>query len=81
MKLVNTTYNSPEDMIKKLQQITGKTNLKIYKNISSFYNKMDMRMDGVTFARIAQGNNKIYHEVFLLMKLLQTKTSYYEYEH
>ena len=31
-------------------------------------------MDGVLFARNAQGINKIYHEVILLMKILQTKT-------
>ena len=60
-------------MINKLQQLKCKTKLKFYKNISNFYIIKDMRMDEVPFAKIAQGINKIYHEVFLLMKFLQTK--------
>ena len=35
MKLVNITYNSTEDMINKLQEIKGKTKLKVKKNISN----------------------------------------------
>ena len=31
--MVNTTYNSTEDMINKLQQLKGKTKLKFYKKI------------------------------------------------
>ena len=38
MNLVNTNYNSTEDMIDKLQQLNGKTKLKFYKNISIYYN-------------------------------------------
>ena len=37
MNMVNTNYNSTEDMIDKLQQLKGKTKLKFYKN---FYNEM-----------------------------------------
>ena len=32
MNMVNTTYNSTEDMIDKLQSLKGKTKLKFYKN-------------------------------------------------
>ena len=35
MNMVNTTYNSTEDMINKLQQLKGKTKLKFYKFISN----------------------------------------------
>ena len=35
MNMVNTKYNST-DMINKLQQLKGKTNLKFYKNINNF---------------------------------------------
>ena len=35
MNLVNTTYNSTEDMIDKIQQLKGKTKLKFYKNFKS----------------------------------------------
>ena len=40
MNMVNTTYDSTEDMINKLQQLKGKTKLKIYKNINIFYTEM-----------------------------------------
>ena len=73
MKLVNTTYNSTEDMINKLQEIKGKTKLKFYKNISTFYDNMNIRFDEDLFAKNAQGISKIYHEVLILMKFLQTK--------
>ena len=35
--MVNTTYNSTEDMIENLQSSKGKTNKKIYKIIGNFY--------------------------------------------
>ena len=73
MNLVNTTNNSTEDMINKLQSLKGKTKLKFYKNKGNYYNNMEIRMDENPFARNAQGISKIHHEVFLLMKLLQTK--------
>ena len=34
MNMVNTKYNSTEDLIDKLQQLKGKTNLKFYENIN-----------------------------------------------
>ena len=76
MNMINTNYNSTEDMIKKLQQLKGKTKLKIYKNISNYYiekkNKFFQTQEDA-FAKHAQGISKTYHEVLLLMKFLQTK--------
>ena len=60
-------------MIDKLQELKGKTNLKFYKNISKYYDNMDFRMDEDPFSKNAQGISKLYHEVLLLMKFLQTR--------
>ena len=76
MNLVNTTYNSTEDMTKKLQQLRGKTKLKFYKNISNYYDEMKGKIfqsEQDPFSENAHGIIKIYHEVLLLMKFLQTK--------
>ena len=77
INMVNTKYNSTEDMINKLQSLKGKTKLKFYKNIHNFYiemkNKNFQTQDQDPFSRNAQGISKIYHEVLLLMKFLQTK--------
>ena len=48
MNLVNTEYNSTEDMINKLQELKGKTKLKFYKNISNFYNEMKQKFSNST---------------------------------
>ena len=75
--MVNTTYNSSEDMINKLQELKGKTKLKFYKNISNFYTEMKNKNFQTNnqdpFAKNAQGISKLYHEVLLSMKFLQTK--------
>ena len=77
MNMVNTDYNSTEDMINKLQELKCKTKLKFYKNISNYYTEMKNKNFQTNnqdpFAKNAQGNSKIYHEVLLLMKFLQTK--------
>ena len=86
MNMVNTKYNSTEDMIDKLQQLKGKTKLKFYRNISNYYDNMNINKnisnyyDNINFrfdedpsAKNAQGISKVYHEVLLLMKFLQTK--------
>ena len=76
MNMVNTAYNSTEDMINKLQELKGKIKLKFYKNINNYYIEMknkNFQTQQNAFARNAQGNSKIYHEVLLLMKFLQTK--------
>ena len=76
MNMVSTAYNSTEYMIDKLQQLKGKTKLKIYENINIFYDEMKHRnfqTQQDPFARKAQGISKIYHEVLMLMKFLQIK--------
>ena len=78
INMVITAYNSTEDMINKLQSLKGKTKLKFYENISNYYiemkNKNFQTNNQDPFARNAHGINKIYHEVLLLMKFLQTKS-------
>ena len=77
INMVNTHYNTTEDKIDKLQSLKGKTNLKICKNISDFYIEMKNRnfqTQEDPFAKNAQGISKIYHELLLLMKFLQTKS-------
>ena len=74
--MVNTTYNSTEDMIDKLQQLKGKTKLKFFKNINNYYTEMknkNFQTQQDPLSRNAQGISKIYHEIKLLMKVLQTK--------
>ena len=75
--MVNTLYNSTEDMINKLQELKGKTKLKFYKDKSNYYiemkNKNFQTYQQDPFSRNAQGVSKIYHEVLLLIKFLQTK--------
>ena len=77
MDMVNTTYNSTEDMINKLQELKGKTKLKFYKNISNYYHEMKNKNFQThledPFSRNAQGISKIHHEVLLLTKVLQTE--------
>ena len=60
-------------MINKIQQLKGKTKLKFYKNISNQYDNMNIKMDEDPFSENAQGISKIYHELLLIMKFLQTK--------
>ena len=84
MNTVNTTYNSTENMINKLQQLKGKTKLKIYKIRSNYYDEMKQKKIQTqqdTFAKNAQGISQIYHKVLLLMKFLQTKPQVKEYEY
>ena len=77
MNMVNTKYNTIEDTINKLQQLKGKTKVKFYKNIHNYYTEMKNRnfqCQEDPFAKNAQGISKIYREVLLLMKFLQTKS-------
>ena len=71
--MVGTTYNSTEDMINKIQHLKRKTKLKFYK-ISNYYDNVNIKFDEDPFAKNAQEFSKIYHEVFLLKKFLQTKS-------
>ena len=62
MNMVNTTYNSTEDVIDKLQQLKGKTKLKIYKNMKNYYTEMKnkkFQTQQDPFAKNAQGISKI----------------------
>ena len=45
MNMVNTRYNSTEDMIDKLQQLKGKSKLKFFKNISNYYDNVKIRFE------------------------------------
>ena len=67
-------------MIKKLQSLNCKTKLKFYKNKSNYYDEMKTRRQSGTFQfeedpfrKKVQGIGKIYHEVLLVLKFLQTK--------
>ena len=60
-------------MIETLKQLKGKTKLKFYKNISNYYYNMNIKMHEDLFVRNAQSISKIYQEVLLLMKFLQTE--------
>ena len=76
INMVNTTYNSSKDTINKIQSLKGKTKIKCYKNISIYYDEMKnviFQTQEDPFSKNAQGISKIYHEVLLLMKFLQTK--------
>ena len=78
--IVDTTCLSSKGMIIKIQSLTGKTKLKIYKNLSIYYDEMNIRRQNENFQfeedpsrKNAQGLSKIYHEIILLVKFLQTK--------
>ena len=75
MNMVNTKYNTTEDMIDNLQQVKGnRYKLKFYKNINKYYDEMkhkNFQTQEDLFSRNAQGVSKIYHEVLLLMKFLK----------
>ena len=74
--MVNTEYNSTEDMVNKLQGLKGKIKLKFHKNKSNYYDEMKLKnfqTQEDPFSKNAQGFSKIYHDVLLLMKYLQTK--------
>ena len=79
MNLVNTTYNSTEDLIMKLQQLKRKTKLKYNRNISNYYNEKkhkNFQTQEDPFSKNTQNIKKIYHEVLLVMKYLQTKPEF-----
>ena len=76
--MVNTTYNSAEYMIDKLQQLKkNETKLKFHKNVSNYYydtlSYFKIKMDEGPLSKYAQSTGQTYHEFFSLFKLLQTK--------
>ena len=77
INMVNTNYNTTQEMIDKLQSLKEKTKLKFYKNLSHYYIEMKIKNFQIhhedPFSKNAEGISKVYHEVLLLMKFLQTK--------
>ena len=73
----NNNYNTTEDIINKLEELNGKSKLKFNKNISVYYLEMKninfQSNNQDPFAINTQGISKIFLEVLLLMKFLQTK--------
>ena len=54
----------------------GKTNLKSFKNMSNYYDELNIRnfkFEEDPLSKNSQGISKNYHEIILLMKFLQTK--------
>ena len=51
MNMVDTKYISTEDMINKLQSLKDKRKLKFYKNISYYYDNMNIRFDEDPFSK------------------------------
>ena len=63
-------------MINEVQKLKGKTKSKFHKNISNYYDGMNVKNFGFEkdpFFKNAQSISKIYHEVLLLTIFLQTK--------
>ena len=78
--MVNTNYNTTEVMINIIERLRGKTKLKFNQNVSNYYDEMNYRrQSGIfkfeedTFSKNMEGIGKIYNEVFLFRKFLQTK--------
>ena len=62
MNMVNTTYNSTQDMFDKIQQLKRKTKLNFYKNINKYYKEMkqkNFRTQQDHFAKNTKGVSKI----------------------
>ena len=47
--MVNTKYNTTQDMSKNLQSLKGKTKVKFYQNVSNRYDEMKYRRQSKTF--------------------------------
>ena len=78
MNMVNTRYNTTEDMIDILQQLEGRTKLQFYKSLSNFYDEMkhiNFQTQEDSFSKNAQGISKNYHEVLMLVNFLPTQPS------
>ena len=78
--MVDTKYNSTEDVHKKLQQLKGNIKLKIWRNISKYYDEMRLRKQNgnIQFEEdlfvVKDGSkNENCQEMLLLMIFLQTK--------
>ena len=41
MNMIDTNYNASEDIINKVQSLKGKRKLKLYQNISNYFDEMN----------------------------------------
>ena len=78
--MFSAKYNSTQDMIDNLQSSKSKTTLKIYPNMSNYYDEMKYRKQSGTFqfeeeffSKNEENFSKFYLEVILTKKFLQTK--------
>ena len=76
----NVKYRTTEDFITNLKESKGKTKLKFCQNIRNVYDEMKYGQQNKTFqfeedsfAKIAQGVGKFFHEVSLKMNFLLMK--------
>ena len=73
LNLVNTKYNSTEDVINKLQELKGEPKKIFFKNLSNYHDNLNIKIGEDPFAKNAHVFSNIYHGVLLLIKFLQTK--------
>ena len=78
--MFNTKYISTQDVIDKLQSLKRKTKLKFYPTVINYSDRMGCKRRSKSYdikenplSKIAESIRKIYQELLLLMKLLQTK--------
>ena len=78
--MVNAEYNSSQDMINNLQSLKVKTTLKIYPSINNYHIEMKYRKQSGTFqseedlfSKNEKKITKIYLEIILILRILQTK--------
>ena len=76
--MVNTTYISTQELINKIQNLKGKTNLIFFKKIGNLTKWIledngNFQFEEDPLSKNVQSIGKYYHEVLLLMKFLQTK--------
>ena len=78
--MVNAEYNSSQDMINNLQSLKVKTTLKSYPSINNYHIEMKYRKQNGTFqseedlfSKNEKKITKIYLEIILILKILQTK--------
>ena len=75
---IQTQIRTNQRVIRKDDnELIGRIKIKFYKNLSDYYKEMKKKKFQTNnidpFSENAQGISKIYHEVLLLMKFLQTK--------
>ena len=78
--MFSAKYNSPQDRNDTLQSLEFKINIKIYANISKYYDELKYRRQSgsfhyeeVIFRKNEERITKFYPEIILILKILQTK--------